>query len=189
MSLVKDKLPSHSDSLVEDRLSLCEDYSDQLEVHHWLFIETLLKLPVRSVGDLVEIISHHRYDLDSHTLQSVFKLPAVDDHDFFSRTFPAMAKVALRMPELFPSGTLEILTPGVTHSVTLTREQIACLLVHMFLCTLKPPSWNKHWCTFQIWFGSDSKPAAEYLQCLLTYFSQLDAIGNPSNPKEEVLIK
>ena len=190
MSQVKDKLPSHPDSLVEDRLSLCEDYSDQLEVPQWLFIERLLQLPVRNVEDLLEIISHHRYDLDAHTLQSVFKLPAVDDHEFFSHTFPAMAKVALRMPVLFPSGALEVLTPaGVTHSVTLTREQIACLLVHMFLCTLQPPSWNKHWCTFQIWFGSDSRPATEYLQCLLTYFSQLEATGKPGNPHEEVLFK
>ena len=65
-------------------------------------------------------------------------------HDTLYRSLVALSqalKVALRMPELFLSGTLDVLTPGVSQSSALTREQIACLLVHMFF---KTPSWNKH---------------------------------------------
>ena len=175
------QLPSHSNSFVEDRFSVCEQYSDRPQVPHWVFIETLLqKKPLRRLEDLLDVIGHNEHDLEFSTLKSVLQ-------DKFSlRTFPVMIKAALRMPELFSNGVLEILTPGTTKTISLTREQIACLLAHMFLCTLKTPIWNKHWCTFGIWFATNSRPAREYLKCLLAYFAELDPQGRPSNPQEEV---
>ncbi len=180
-------LPSHPDCMVEDRFTICEEYADCPEVPKWALIRTLLQQSVQDVAALMDIISSLQYDLEFDTLSSILQLPKFQN--FFTQTFPAMTKVALRMSELFSSSTLELLQPGTECSISLTKEQIACLLVHMFLCTLQRPSWNKHWVNFGIWYNSTSAPVLAYLQCLLTYFSQLDASGKPPNPHQEVEFK
>lgn len=101
-------------------------------------------------------------------------------------TFPAMISLALRMPELFPTGVVPILHPGVDDQVSFTREQVACILVHMFLCTIQPAKWNKFWVNFSIWYSSTSKPVLAYLHTLITYFEQLDDSGAPPSPSELV---
>ena len=181
MAALSYQLPSHHDSYTEDRFSVCEQYSDQPQVPHWLFIETLLLKPMEQLEDLLDIISNCQYDLEFPTLKSVFPT------DNPKKIISSIIKAALRMPELFPTGFLEIHIISMKRKlISLTREQIACLLAHMFLCTLKTPSWNKHWCTFGIWYASTSQPAEAYLKCLLAYFSELDLHGKPPNPLEEV---
>ena len=73
---------------------------------------------------------------------------------------------ALRMEELFPSGYLPVLEPGMDlPEVVLTHDQVRCLLANMLLCTLKPSQHNKYWVTFQPWLTRDTSPAIAYLTC------------------------
>lgn len=179
-------LPSHPSVVTEDPLSICESYESGT-VPLWLLITKLLQQPVTNVKELTNIISSLNHDAKFGTLHLV--LQKIDFHHFITTSWPAMCKVGLSMPELFPSGELNVLHPGVESVVSLNRKQIACLLVHMFLCTLNLPVWNKYWVDFSIWYNSTSPPVTAYLLSLFEYFGQLDATGSPPNSNELVIFR
>ena len=176
-------LPSHPSLVTEDPLSICESYESDT-VPLWLLITKLLQQQVTNVDELTDIISSLNHNAKFGTLRLV--LQSIDFQHFIATSWPAMCRAALSMPELFPSGELNTLQPGVESSVLLSRKQIACLLVHMFLCTLRTPAWNKYWVDFSIWYNSTSPPVVSYLLSLFEYFGQLDATGNPPNSNESV---
>ena len=175
-------LPSHPVVMMEDPLSICEDYSS-LQVPMWRLVTTLLSQKhILNPDVLLDVITTFQHDVTFDFLSAFLKI--VDSRDFFERVVPNMVKIALQMPELFPSGELKILEQGRDGFVSFTRKQIACLLVHMFLCTLQPQKLNKHWVNFSPWFNSNSPPVIAYMQCLCTYFGQLDKFGCPPAPDE-----
>ena len=49
-----------------------------------------------------------------------------------------MCKFALKMPSLFPEGSIVILRRDESGVLSLNRNQIGCLLAHMFFCTFLP---------------------------------------------------
>ena len=55
------------------------------------------------------------------------------DH-FFSKVVPFIQKLALRMPDLFPD-EVPLLLQRKEGVISLTREQVACLLANAFFCT------------------------------------------------------
>ena len=164
-------LPSHPSALVPDPLSICESY-DSMEVAKWLMVSRLVgKGSITNFEELEDVITSFKPDVQFDTLKVV-----VDRRDpvhFFSTVVPAICTMMLQMPMLFPTGELPVLTPGEDTSVTFTREQVSCLLSHMFFCTLEPPSWSQYWANFDIWYNSNSPPVKAYLEVLLTYFTQL----------------
>ena len=175
-------LPSHPMVMMEDPLSICEDYSS-LTVPMWRLVTTLLsRKHISSPDVLLDVITTFQHDVKFDFLPAFLKI--INSKDFFERVVPNMVKIALQMPELFPSGELKALERGRDGFVSFTRKQIACLLVHMFLCTLQPQKLNKHWVNFSPWFNSNSPPVIAYMQCLCSYFSQLDTSGCPPAPDE-----
>ena len=166
-----------------DPLSVCEEDWHLEEVSTWKLISTLLSRnwslphpntaekiasqvsPSLSPGEglvcwknLEDILTTLQLGLSAcDTLRTVL---TSDAGHFFRIAFSSMISLARRMPELFPSGEIPILHPGVDSKVSFTREQIACLLVHMFLCSIQPAKWNKFWVNFHIWYSSDSKPSS-----------------------------
>ena len=179
-------LPCHPSCLVEDRFSVCEEYIDQAEIPQWALITTLLQRPVESISSLEDLLSYIQYDLQFTTLRSTLQSICAKYPNFFAHVWPNMVAAALSLSQLFPDGILQTLQQRVDTSVSLSREQIAALLVHMFLCSLRPPTWSKFWASFGIWYNSDSPPVRAYLQCLFDYFSQLDQLGKPPYPLETV---
>ena len=162
-------LPSNPSLYVEDPLSVCEDY-DSPTVQKWRVVSALLREKPAGwdLDRLKDVITTFRPSIDVGTLSTVIQERGCDR--FFCITFPAMVKLALRMPELFLVGSLPVLVPGETGVVTVTREQAGCLLVHMFLCSTHAAGWNKYWVDFSVWYSSDSPPVVAYLHTLLTYF-------------------
>lgn len=53
---------------------------------------------------------------------------------------PVICGIALELPKSFPSNQLKILTKEEDCQVTLSRRQVACLVAHMFFCTIRPCS-------------------------------------------------
>ena len=155
-------LPSHPMVMMEDPLSICEDYSS-LTVPMWRLVTTLLsRKHISSPDVLLDVITTFQHDVKFDFLPAFLKI--INSKDFFERVVPNMVKIALQMPELFPSGELKALEQGRDGFVSFTRKQIACLLVHMFLCTLQPQKLNKHWVNFSPWFNSNSPPVIAYMQ-------------------------
>ena len=183
-------LPSNPACTTEDPLSICEEYNEQLEVPKWALIRALLERDVESIEALFDIMSSLQHNLEFATLRSVMEDKGfMDLSEFFKKTYPSMVQLALRMPELFPSGELDVLKPGESPHCTLTftREQVGCLLVHMFLCTFSsPPKWNRFWANFGVWYNSKSQPTIAYIKSLLNYFGQIHTIAAPNAPKETI---
>ena len=179
-------LPCHPSCMTEDKLSVCEEYLDQSEIPQWALIRTLLHRPVQDVASLEDLLSNMLCDLQFSTLRSTLQYVCRKQPNFLTCVWPRMVTAALNLPTLFPDGLLMTLQPQVMCSVSLSREQIASLLVHMFLCSLQPPAWSKFWVSFGIWYNSESPPVKAYLLCLFDYFSQLDSSGKPPNPCETV---
>ncbi len=173
-------LPSNPSVMVADPLSICENY-DSLEVPKWQMVTKLLgERSIIDFRELEDVITTLKPDTEVGTLKTV--LDGVDSSHFFSAVLPTVCTIALQMPTLFPAGELPVLCPGEDASLSLTREQVACLLSHMFFCTLEPPRWSQYWANFDIWYNSSLSPVKAYIQVLVTYFTQL-ADGSGKNSK------
>ena len=183
-------LPCHPSLTVPDPLSICEEDAHLAEVLKWKLVSNLLlrsPQPWDSVSVVIDVITSLQPALiDLTMLKAALNTRGRKEEEFLHYTLPAIVSLALLMPSLFPTGEIPVLEPGVTGIVTFTREQVACLLAHMFLCTLQPAPWNPHWANFHIWYESSSRPVLAYLQSLLGYFEQLDSSGHPPFPEESV---
>ncbi|ELR04936.1 hypothetical protein GMDG_00194 [Pseudogymnoascus destructans 20631-21] len=122
--------------------SLLDSY--ELQVPFWELFNALMGEEVnspRGVIDLLESISislRQKIDTDYGFLRDFMK--GLKD-DFYTQTWPALVRLALEMPSLFPEHSLTILSPK-SPQVELSRRQTACLVVHQFLCTLTAPKWQ-----------------------------------------------
>lgn len=99
---------------------------------------------------------------------------------FLRRVWPRLVKLALEMPALFPAGQLPVLGRG-PQSLSLSRKQAACLVVHQFLRTLARPGWmmtedgEDGICDFGVWYAGEEsqrhpRAARAYLWALMRYF-------------------
>ena len=100
---------------------------------------------------------------------------------FFESIWPLLKNIALELPQLFPSG-LQVLSIA-NNKVVLSRRQVACLVVHQFLCSLSTPSWMIDGCPdFHIWYSSQTphpKAVEAYLFALFRYFEMLAFVDYP----------
>eukprot|EP00668_Euglena_longa_P012641 GGOE01015109.1.p1 GENE.GGOE01015109.1~~GGOE01015109.1.p1 ORF type:complete len:567 (-),score=79.53 GGOE01015109.1:147-1793(-) len=83
---------------------------------------------VWDLGGLRDFLDHH--------------LTAIEHETFFCGAIPNMQKLVKQMPCLFPD-PLPLLTRGCQRTVTLTNQQVACLLANAFFCTF--PHRNRKW--------------------------------------------
>eukprot|EP01017_Pseudomicrothorax_dubius_P050145 TRINITY_DN9442_c0_g3_i1.p1 TRINITY_DN9442_c0_g3~~TRINITY_DN9442_c0_g3_i1.p1 ORF type:complete len:522 (+),score=55.27 TRINITY_DN9442_c0_g3_i1:24-1589(+) len=99
---------------------------------------------IRTVVEFLEALQemiriHFRLPLKGinqlNLLAFLGQLSSEDLRTFLLDTIPWMARLALKIDTLFPE-PLRILRKFKTESITLTREQSACLVAHMFFCTL-----------------------------------------------------
>lgn len=63
-----------------------------------------------------------------------YSLSQKEKNDLLYRTLPFMASLALQLPEVCPS-PIPLLRQGQKHTLTMSQEQIACLLANAFFCT------------------------------------------------------
>ena len=97
------------------------------------------------------------------------------EDQFFDQIWPQLKLLAQEMPDLFPGSQITILGRGQT-SLVFSRRQIACLVVHQFLCTLAVPAWQAGFQDFHIWYSSEQPHAGAvdaYLTALFECFFRL----------------
>lgn len=95
--------------------------------------------------------------------------------DFSNTVLPFMARIALKLPELFPSAELKILRQQTNDLISLSKDQVCCLLAHMFFGTISNTSNPKMQETmnFKEILSNPSKINVHKLFCLFNYFSNM----------------
>jgi poly(ADP-ribose) glycohydrolase len=181
-------LPSSPRSLCSDRFSLTDLVTEF--VPSWSVIQCVLSVLPTSTSQLIE-----QLDTISVTFRGIAGSDFVylerfldiwDNQRFFGVTWPLCVRLALEMPSLFPTGSL----PPLTQEDCIqeySQRQIACLVLHQFLCTLDRPHWMQDDGSpdFHIWYGAEQphpKAVYAYLYALFTYFDCLAAYPPTSKP-------
>lgn len=103
--------------------------------------------------------------------------PDAAEH-LFSSLLPDMVQLALRASELCTK-PIPLLKEGMNHSITMSQEQVACLLANAFFCTFPRRNSRKtEYCNypdinfFRLFEGSSSKKI-EKLKTLMCYFKSI----------------
>ncbi|KAK5991259.1 Poly(ADP-ribose) glycohydrolase-like protein [Cladobotryum mycophilum] len=172
-------LPNSPTQRCLDRFSILEDQEgeDGL-VEFWPLLQEILKQKVTESSQLLDVLDtiSNIVQGDSGHAGDYGSLIAVVEQNrdvFFSRLWPSIVRIALKLPEFFPTGTIPILRPG--GKLCLSVDEAACLVAHQFLCTLQPPNWRDSFYDFSIWYASDQrhpKAAQMYLTALFSYFER-----------------
>ncbi|KAJ7779626.1 hypothetical protein B0H16DRAFT_1359397 [Mycena metata] len=189
-------LPSSPDSLAHDRFSLTDTETDD-PIPFWAILTEILTPLAQSTDQLIDALDSIAVTLRGHTLDTGnlrrFMDVEVDIQPFFDTVWPQCVAVALEMPILFPDGYLEPLN-GEKPSLSLTPRQIACLVVHQFLCTLPKLPWvpvnEENSQDLHIWFSGEQphpKAVSAYLSALFVFFERISLAEVPSNPVSLVL--
>jgi poly(ADP-ribose) glycohydrolase len=186
-------LPSSSVVLCQDRFDLLG--SDEDEVPFWDLLTAILTSksdPIQDIASLIEALetialslrgtaTNENHDV-LHEFMTSYLKDEVQHAQYFTKTWPFLVDLALDMPTLFPDGTLPCLSPvhydNGTTAATFSRRQVACLVVHQFLCSLPPHPWDtESFVDLRPWYSqlNTSHPGAvhAYLTALFTYFENL----------------
>ncbi|KAJ7042286.1 hypothetical protein C8F04DRAFT_97868 [Mycena alexandri] len=185
-------LPSSPETLAYDRFSLTDTETDGL-IPLWAILLEILTPPAKSTDQLIDALDSIAVTLRGRTLDTGhlrrFLDAEWDTQSFFKTIWPRCVEVALEMPVLFPDGYLEPLN-SEKPSQTFTPRQIACLVVHQFLCTLPKLPWvpldeEENSQDLNIWFSAEQphpKAVSAYLTALLVFFERIASDEVPLKP-------
>lgn len=177
-------LPNSTSNRCLDRFSILDDAVEDESglVSAWELIQAILssRSSTATASEATNVIDTILCSLkgssgiagDYGTLKS-----AIEDAGptFFEQTWPTIVKLALRLPECFPDGTIKPLQPG--DELKLSRAQAGCLVAHQFLGTLQEPEWRDGFYDFTIWYDSEQRhplAAKMYLAAVFAYFEQFE---------------
>ncbi|EHK18948.1 uncharacterized protein TRIVIDRAFT_4413, partial [Trichoderma virens Gv29-8] len=169
-----------------DRFSLLDEEGEDGQVAFWALLQRILQQPVNSPAQLIDVLDTiANTSCGSSGAASDFGTlrEAVEHHSdtFFSRLWPTIVQLSLMLPDHFPGGIIPVLRPG--DKLSLTRDMVACLVAHQFLCTLRSPPWREGYHDFGIWYGSGQRhPQAVrmYLAAVFQYFEEFSADSRTS---------
>lgn len=147
-------------------------------------VELALLQPIKNSRDLQKAILTYNsiYDWKFTSLHKLFEedLDEQENADFFENTLPKMIRLALQLPDLVP-GSIPLLKQDRNSSISLTQQQIACLLANAFLCTYprrntrkKKSEYDKFpQINFNRLFQSDGQCVVEKIKCICWYFRRV----------------
>lgn len=179
-------LPNSPSCRVLDRFSDATDIQEDENGHvaFWPLLTYLLQQPVSTTSQLIDLLQTISADAggdcgssyagDYGALKEFLSDETFHQQDFFSETWANLRDIALDLPTYFPEGELPLLKPNLPHR--LSRGQVACLVVHQFLCSAVPQRNDEGYQDFSIWYSSEQRhPAAVkmYLTALFIYFASL----------------
>ncbi|KAI1164001.1 poly glycohydrolase-domain-containing protein [Nemania serpens] len=175
-------LPCSASFKCIDRFSILDDPEDfedaDGQVPFWPLFTTLLRSPVKTPAQLTELLDTIAVTLrDSSGSAGDYELLksfiGASQPEFCDRYWPSIVLLALELPQHFPHGTLPVLgTEDSESTLKLSSRQVASLVVHQFLCTLRAPVWREEFFDFSIWYASGQRHEEACwidLTCLFTY--------------------
>ncbi|XP_039248533.2 poly(ADP-ribose) glycohydrolase-like [Styela clava] len=106
--------------------------------NRWELIENALFSDIRDSKQLEEAILKYNVRFNRsftalHDFCNRVLLPA-ERKEFFDKTLPSMTNLALSLPTILTQ-PIPLLRRQQSHCITLSQQQIACLLANAFLCT------------------------------------------------------
>uniref|UniRef100_A0A0A1WZR8 poly(ADP-ribose) glycohydrolase n=1 Tax=Zeugodacus cucurbitae TaxID=28588 RepID=A0A0A1WZR8_ZEUCU len=161
------------------------DGSSTIEAR-WEMIEKALLQPITNSKELqAAILSYNTKYEGQWNFRSLHRL-FEDDLDesesrvFFEDLLPRIIRLALRLPELVQA-PIPLLKQGQNHSVTLSQQQISCLLANAFLCTFPRRNTMKKRSEYSAFpdinfnrlFQSSGKSVIEKIKCICHYFRRV----------------
>ncbi|KAM3862983.1 poly(ADP-ribose) glycohydrolase [Diretmus argenteus] len=150
----------------------------------WELIHTALDGEFKSSLDVRDAILRYntahakRWDFTALNLLCTEYLEHCEAQHLFEVILPAMVKLALSAPRLCTM-PIPLLKSGMNHSLTMSQEQIACLLANAFFCTFprrnsrKSEYANYPEINFYRLFEGSSPKKIEKLKTLLCYFRKV----------------
>ncbi|KAK3865460.1 hypothetical protein Pcinc_028936 [Petrolisthes cinctipes] len=171
-------------------------------VSRWSVICQALCRDMSSVEDFQKVVLEYNTRYASkwkfRGLQYLLEreLEEEESEHFFHNTLPAIASLALRLPQLVTQAP-PLLTKHTTHSVTFSQLQIASLLANAFFCTF--PRRNAKGSeteyasypdiNFNRLFFHKEKRALEKLKCIINYFRRItikEPTGNVTFTRQHI---
>ena len=156
-----------------------------------LIVQAVTASPIKSCHDLQEVILSYNVRYRGHadwSFSSLHKLfsdefTEEESDNFFQCTLPKMVELLVRSPNILTC-PLPLLTAGTSHSITLSQQQVAIILINAFFCTFPRRNATKAgaefsnypYINFNTLYGEcPRRPAAhlEKLKCLMCYFSRI----------------
>lgn len=160
--------------------------SDADEVRFWRVLESALEPSLTSLNGLVDLLGVIAITpigtagTDYGLLRQTFTKYWAPQEYFFDHVWPTLKRLALELPSLFPP-TLPTLSTLIKE-IILLRRQVACLIVHQFLCTLLAPRWMTDGSPdFHIWYSSNTphpEAVEAHLSSLFHCFELLASTNN-----------
>ncbi|KAM4729657.1 poly(ADP-ribose) glycohydrolase isoform 1-T2 [Anableps anableps] len=150
----------------------------------WELIQTALHRGFKSCLDVRDAILRYntahakKWDFTALNLFCTEYLELCEVQQLFEGILPAMVELALSAPRLCTM-PIPLLKSGMNHSLTLSQEQIACLLANAFFCTFpRRNSRKSEYCNypeinFYRLFEGSSPRKIEKLKTLLCYFRRV----------------
>ncbi|XP_067673402.1 poly(ADP-ribose) glycohydrolase-like [Haliotis asinina] len=153
----------------------------------WGLIEEALSGKINGPFELEDAILTYnqryskKWDFSSMKQYFLDYLRREERNDFFSNTLPKMIKLALQLP-LLCTTPIPLLKQGKSHSITLSQQQIACLLANAFFCTFPRRNTRQRHSeyssypeiNFNVLFqGHPSRRKMEKLRCITHYFKRV----------------
>ncbi|XP_040922663.1 poly(ADP-ribose) glycohydrolase isoform X2 [Toxotes jaculatrix] len=175
------KMPCSSSNLfpVED-----EETQQLQNKSRWELIKETLNKTFTSPLDLKDAVlkysaSHaKKWDFTALRLYCTEVLEPDAAEHLFDSLLPDMVQLALRASELCTK-PIPLLKRGMNHSITMSQEQVACLLANAFFCTFpRRNSRKSEYCNYpdinfvRLFEGSSSKKT-EKLKTLMCYFTSV----------------
>ncbi|KAL5277294.1 PARG family protein [Megaselia abdita] len=164
-----------------------EDESGNIVIENrWEMIKKALEGPITNSEEFESAIlsynSKYKDEWKFRALHTLFNEELDEDESqlFFQHLLPKIIQLALRMPELIQA-PIPLLKQSKTHSLTLSQEQISCLIANAFLCTFPRRNTMKkksEYCNFpdinfNRLFQSSGHHVLEKLRCIFHYFRRV----------------
>jgi poly(ADP-ribose) glycohydrolase len=154
----------------------------------WTETQNILSSSISTFDELGQAIRSIKPSLvpdvmEHFTLDGLKRVVEEGEIPFFTTLLPFMQDLALRLPKLFSETTLPSLLfknneEPTQQQVSLTREQVACLLANMFFCTFGEMS-DFHMAFVISSYSQRTYHHSQYnkVRCLLNYFQTAEREG------------
>lgn len=157
-------------------------------VNRWELIQTALLRSISSSHELeMAIFSYNSKYASSWNFAGLHhffeqELDESESDTFFQKILPKIIELALQLPMLLPNA-VPLLRSGQNVSLSMSQQQVACLLANAFLCTYPRRNTQKRDSEYRLFpdinfnrlFYSTQQSVMEKLKCLFNYFRRVTA--------------